>query len=397
MTIDSGIELLENFVLDNPELDKLENLLSQFNIFETLNIVSAEIRHSNVLAWLLNPYENHGLGGYFVKQFLKYLISRNKDYLDPKISLFDFEIFNYTTIEIRREWQNIDILIIFEPDEAEYVIAIENKISTGEHSDQLQRYRNIVEKEFDTFNKIYVYLTPEELIPSDENWITFNYTIIADLIDELIQHKKNNLSDNVMNFISHYKTILRRYIVGNSEIEQICTKIYKKHQRALDLIFQYKPDLVSKLNEHIQSILRQKENIIMDLGNRTYVRFTTSTFNDKVKNVGDGWTSTKRILLFEFDIRESRLVVKLVIGPGEQDYRQRLIEFCKKNGSLFKLADRAYIGKKWHTVYQMGFLKKRDFEDATEEDLLELVNQRFKTFLNEINEINEYFQNNWVE
>ena len=34
-------ELLENFILNNPELDRLENMLSQFNVLETLNIVNA--------------------------------------------------------------------------------------------------------------------------------------------------------------------------------------------------------------------------------------------------------------------------------------------------------------------------------------------------------------------
>ena len=32
----TGIEHLEQFLLNNPELDRLEGLLSQFNIFETL-------------------------------------------------------------------------------------------------------------------------------------------------------------------------------------------------------------------------------------------------------------------------------------------------------------------------------------------------------------------------
>jgi hypothetical protein len=44
------IKLLEDFVLNNPELEKLENMLDQFNVFETLNVVNAEIRHSNVLS-----------------------------------------------------------------------------------------------------------------------------------------------------------------------------------------------------------------------------------------------------------------------------------------------------------------------------------------------------------
>ncbi len=51
------IETLEKFLLDNPEFEKLEGLLSQFNVFETLRMVNTEIRHSNVLAWLLTPSE----------------------------------------------------------------------------------------------------------------------------------------------------------------------------------------------------------------------------------------------------------------------------------------------------------------------------------------------------
>ena len=54
-------KLLEDLILNNPELDKLENLLGVFNIFETPDIVNAEIRHSNVLAWLFNPESNIGL------------------------------------------------------------------------------------------------------------------------------------------------------------------------------------------------------------------------------------------------------------------------------------------------------------------------------------------------
>ena len=61
-------KILEDFILKNPELDRLENLLGIFNVFEILDIVNAEIRHSNVLAWLFNPNSNHGLSESFLKQ-----------------------------------------------------------------------------------------------------------------------------------------------------------------------------------------------------------------------------------------------------------------------------------------------------------------------------------------
>jgi len=145
----SNIDALERFILNNPELEKLEDLLSQFNIFETLKIVDAEIRHSNVLAWLLDPKSNHGLGGYFTRKFLKFLISNNKTSLDSSISLFDFETLDYSTLEIRRESQGIDLRIILE--EAKYIIAIENKIISTEFGDQLARYQKIIVAEFQVF------------------------------------------------------------------------------------------------------------------------------------------------------------------------------------------------------------------------------------------------------
>ncbi len=104
-------EILEKFILNNPDLEKLDGMLSDFNVFETLNLVHAEIRHSNVLAWLLNPNENHGLGKYFINIFIKWFVSENKTIIDG-LNVFDIEMFNYNDVEIRREWKNIDILII---------------------------------------------------------------------------------------------------------------------------------------------------------------------------------------------------------------------------------------------------------------------------------------------
>jgi len=46
-------KLLDEFLVDNTELESLTARLSEFNLFRVLKIDKAEIRHSNVLAWLL--------------------------------------------------------------------------------------------------------------------------------------------------------------------------------------------------------------------------------------------------------------------------------------------------------------------------------------------------------
>jgi len=389
-------ELLENFILNNPELDKLENMLSQFNVLETLNIVNAELRHSNILAWLLNPNSNHGIGEHFSRQFLKHFAINNKSELTSDITIFDFELFNYSDIEIRREWNNIDILIILKEGSKKVVVAIENKIKSPEHSKQLQRYRNIIESEFKDYTRFFIYLTPESVIPSDEKWVLFKYDTVADLVDDLLANKQDLMNESVYEFIRQYSVILRRYIVGNSEIEQICRQIYKKHEKALDLIFQYRPDLDLEVSEYLQELIRQESELILDTPGKTAIRFTSNSIDNKIEKKSEGWSTSKRILLFEFANYYKRLVLRLYIGPGDQDYRNKLIEFFKAKPELFKLADRTF-GKKWHAVYSKEFLKVKDYEDKDIEDLKPIINKHFNNFLQEdLRKINEYFEQKWV-
>ena len=47
------------------------------------------------------------------------------------------------------------------------MIAIENKVGSHEHSNQLNRYRNILEKEYPDYNRMLVFLTPDGEKPSD--------------------------------------------------------------------------------------------------------------------------------------------------------------------------------------------------------------------------------------
>lgn len=384
-------EKLEQFILNNPDLDRLEEMLSDFNLFETLDLVNAEIRHSNVLSWLLNPNENHGLNTYFLNIFLKHFLSENKITIDT-VSIFDIEMLNYNDVEIRREWKNIDILIIIKETDKNIVIAIENKIKSSEHSNQLERYREIIEKEFVNFKKLFVFLTPENTIPSDENWTNFSYTTIALLIDNILKYKRDLLNANILNFIEHYNIILKRYLVGNSEIEIICKQIYKKHKDALDLIFQYKPDIASDISDLVQSLIGRKKELIIDSAGKTVIRFTTETIERKIPKISEGWLKSKRLLAYEFYNYDSRLALRLYIGPGEKQYRENLFSFLATKKELFALTSRT-LSKKWHCVYQKEFLKKKDFEEKDYDELEKIVKTKWNEFVKEhLLEIDNYIE-----
>ena len=76
-------------LLADPDFDKIELELRTPNIFQILNISRAEIRHSNFLAWLLDPNETHGLGNLFLIKFLRELTT------SKELDVFEVEKLNF--------------------------------------------------------------------------------------------------------------------------------------------------------------------------------------------------------------------------------------------------------------------------------------------------------------
>jgi len=66
---------LEDFVVENSDLERLESLVTQFNIFDVIGAVRQELRHSDFLAYMLNPQRNHGLGDAFARKLLQRVVS----------------------------------------------------------------------------------------------------------------------------------------------------------------------------------------------------------------------------------------------------------------------------------------------------------------------------------
>ncbi|MEX0268749.1 PD-(D/E)XK nuclease family protein [Leptolyngbyaceae cyanobacterium UHCC 1019] len=68
MTDQEDRGFLERFIVDNDDLEKLESLVNQFNIFEAIGVTRQELRHSDFLAFLLNPTQSHQLGDRYLNE-----------------------------------------------------------------------------------------------------------------------------------------------------------------------------------------------------------------------------------------------------------------------------------------------------------------------------------------
>src|SRR3712207_2829548 len=112
----SNRKALEAFVVGNQNLERLEALLERFNIFEAIGVVRQELRHSDFLAFLLDPQGNHGLRDIFLKRLLQQVLATVQDDEVP-LTPIELELWNLDRIEVRREWQHIDILLLDEDHE----------------------------------------------------------------------------------------------------------------------------------------------------------------------------------------------------------------------------------------------------------------------------------------
>ncbi len=142
----------------NPDLLRLESLLTRFNLFEAVGVVRHELRHSDFLAFLLDPSRNHGLGATFLSAFLQAVC--------PPV--LDLDALNLSHAYVFREWHHIDILVL--DDVSRFAVIIENKVDTGEHSNQLNRYHADFFSHYPVYKAIALYLTPDGDEPSSSDY-----------------------------------------------------------------------------------------------------------------------------------------------------------------------------------------------------------------------------------
>jgi hypothetical protein len=375
LNIHNETSLLEALVVENPELGRLESLLDQFNIFEALNAVRVEVRHSDFLAYLLNPNQNHGLGDLFVKRLLQRAIALAPD--QTPIRPIDLDVSDLDTAVVLREWQNIDILLL---DETNLIsVIIENKIGSGEHGDQLTRYRQVVQHHYPDLRQICLFLTPEVGEPSDPNYIAIDYLLIVDLVEQIIEARGSTIGSDIQTLMAHYCQMLRRHILSESEIAELCRKIYRKHQRALDLIYEYRPDQQADIQTILESLIQTQPELRLDHCSKAYVRFIPQKWDVPIMLQGKGWTNSGRILLFEFNNGPTKLRLSLIIGPGPEETRQQLFEAALEN-RLFKPPFRNLM-KKFNTIYTSDWLTSKLFNDASIDELELEIKKKWKHFL----------------
>lgn len=373
------MKALKDFLLDIECLDPLAEWTSKFNLFDILKITRTEIRHSNMLSWLLNPNENHGLGDSVIRGFIQYVATTFPDDMD----VFDTLLMDFHDFSIQREWHNIDILAVSQNEK--FIFCIENKIDSGEHDNQLNRYREIVEDTYPDYEKMYVYLSPEGVEASDPDyWCSMSYQDVLSIIDNA--RMKVKLLPDVELLINNYVDAVRRDIVGDERLVQICAEIYAKHKKALDLIFENRPDRALEIANILKDWAIEKTEsgeieVVLDKCSKAYIRFKTKIMSEILpdsEEENSGW-NTKNHYFYEIRNNEGTgFLMSLTLSSRNLTDEQR--DICNKINELFPSRQQK-ANWQWRTPFATKQVKIDD--ELSEEKIFEQLDKKLielKTF-----------------
>ena len=367
---------LEALIIGNPELDELELLLAEFNIFEAVGVVRQELRHSDFLSFLLDPRQNHGLGDAFATRFLQAALRSSRGESLP-VSPLDLDVWSLDEITVQREWQHIDILLL--DVEHRLAVVIENKVGSEEHSNQLARYHEVVQRTYPGWTFFGIYLTPDGEPPTHPAFLPCSYNAVGGAIESLLESRKSTMGQDVRTLLRHYHQMLHRHIMSESQIADLCRRIYHKHQRALDLIFEHRPDVQSELAGLLRKLVESTPGLHLIQASKAMLRFTASGW-ETVPVLQQGTTSIGRILFFEFYNGPAELKLTLYIGPGPQGTRQRILEIARSGTALKPNNDR---GDQWKTLRNWRLLRPSDYVSASPAELADMVRARWSRFVQE--------------
>lgn len=374
--------VLEQFVIENSELETLEDALSEVNLFEAVGAVRSELRHSDFLAFLLDPSQNHGLGDLVLRRITQTAVTRTSASAELP-SAVDLDSWDLDDTLVTRESDNIDLFLVNE--RLQFLVLIENKLDTKEHTEQLRRYRQRVEEQYPRYKKILLFLTVDGEAPSDNAYISITHGDICKVIQKILDSRSSRLGPDVVTLLRHYCAMIGRHFMEDAETARLARSIYQKHKVALDYIFEQRPDLQSSISSTLTDLIKKEQELLLDHYSKAYTHFIVREWDEiPPLTKSRGWTPSGRVLLFEFRNDGTKLQLALIIGPGHESYhtqaRQRLFDVATQTPETFKPSSKA-IGLKWSQIWARPFLVQRDIEEGDMETMKEKIDRTWRSFL----------------
>lgn len=238
MEYSSGmLALLHNSI----EYERLHHKLHRFNPLKILRVDKFEIRHSNVISWLLDPNENHRLGSFFIQKLLSRILvkSENENLLEA-YNLMSFMNYSFHDLEVLREVQTtnnkrIDILAVSERNKC--VFLIENKYKSSESAGQLNNYLMFVQEQYHDYTIIPLFLTLDSTAPTNTAYFVSDYNDVLDILQSYLFINKEHIHRPVFDFLTYYMEVLEEELTRDEDDIELALDIYKEHKQVIDFLY----------------------------------------------------------------------------------------------------------------------------------------------------------------
>ncbi|WP_456097125.1 PDDEXK-like family protein [Porphyromonas sp.] len=146
---------VENICTHEQALQEEQNRKGEnYNLFSILNIERYELKHSALIANLLDPKGSHGCGDAFLRAFFEIALKERTYPFEDCTHLHSYTEY-YTGPIAGDTGGRIDILV----KSSRYGLIIENKIYAGDQDKQLTRYDNYGKETFGADKYLLAYLT----------------------------------------------------------------------------------------------------------------------------------------------------------------------------------------------------------------------------------------------
>lgn len=222
---------------------RLHQKFHQFNPLKVLRVDQFEIRHSNILAWLMDPNETHQLGGFFLKKLLTRLVTRAEN--EGKGEGIDFLSFLHSPFhdaeaarEVKTHTNRLIDLLVHVPSQ-KLVLVIENKFHAGESDGQLVDYLAYAKLRFPDRNytilPIFLTLANEE--PSEDSYLLLGYEAVLEIIEQQLEFNQETTADAIHDFLSLYIEVLKEQLVHDEEAVELALKVYQGNKTAIEFLF----------------------------------------------------------------------------------------------------------------------------------------------------------------
>lgn len=340
----------------------ISHQMKVFCPFEAVGMVRQEIRHTNFLAYILDPNRPHGFGTLFLEAF---------------VALITNEAISKTRMlraRVQRELMSIDLLIEIPPEGSErgLVIAVEVKIDAGERRDQLRDYERRVQGRWPHSAAFFGFLTTDGrqgTTGSEKIWRPISWTDLIGVLDRAIKLKEESVSAVGYEMYRLYGSMMRRHGMvadgRNTLLDDAVAELWSQHREVLEYLFENRPDPISDLLRKIYDSLRATAELLSKAigmavqpaySTRTYLRFSFPELESRYEDLRKGrakWAGdSASIILLEIWRLNDSITADLVIGPadGAPEFKRRLIQaLIRSDGKKRSSASGSFVHN-WPTT-----------------------------------------------